>query len=183
MATDPKLSDPIVFTYDKAHLKLTANTIDTTDTKQAITWREAVVNENRAGVFGVTLDTTNGREAAKQAIVFNKAGIFMITSSVSKKGTANSHTQIGLTTDIRFPGASASFEIDYQFSTLNDFHTLPSSITFRVLPNQIGTQLYVNVKSGAGSPPTTIRGYNYSSNSFDDGATAGSWLDIIYPGA
>ena len=82
-----------------------------------------------------------------------------------------------------FSGLTSSFEIDYQLATLNDYHTLPSSITFRVLPNRIGTQLFVNVKSGAGSAATTIRGYNYSSNSYDDGATAGSWLDIAYLGA
>ncbi len=76
--TDPKISDPIVFKYGLAHIKLTPNrrTAGDEHVKQPLTWRRKLINEDRDLTFIVTLKQ-NSSEAtiAEPQIVFNKAGL------------------------------------------------------------------------------------------------------------
>jgi hypothetical protein len=81
--------------------------------------------------------------------------------------------------DVAFP-AQSSFEIAYGENNINNFDTVAVSIPFRALPSQLGTKISINAKATTGTP--SVRGYNYSSNAYDAGAEAGSWVDIVYQG-
>jgi hypothetical protein len=59
--TEPKITDPIVFNYEKSHLKLTAIRQTLTSSKAALTWREATVNEDPTDIFTYKLDPTGSR--------------------------------------------------------------------------------------------------------------------------
>ena len=179
MTTEPKIIDPVVFNYDRDHIKLTTNAIITSAVKQPLTYREAVVNENRNGTFSYNLDLTNGRDSDKLFIKLNRAGVYHISASVSKNG--GGQAAVGLTIDVAFPGG-APFEIDYQMAAIADFYTVSAGVPLRILPNQIGTTVSVNVKTGTGSSVSTIRGYDYPLGGYNPGAESGSWVDITYLG-
>lgn len=177
MTTEPKLADKIVYKFQNSHIKLLANRLVLTNSKKSVGWREATVNEDQISAFTYALDNTDSRAADKLYITLNRAGLYDIKASASKD---SSLTKIGLTIDVSFPGQSP-FEVAFAEMTLTNFETIIVGIPFRVLPSQVGTKLYISSKTDSGSG-AVIRGYNYGDSKYDDGAQAGSWLDIAYLG-
>jgi len=121
MATEPKLSDRIVFQYEQANLKLNANRLTSDTAKKYVTWHSKQTDEDPDEVFTVNLDTTNTRANTQQAVKFNKAGVYLISCSLSKSGTGA--TTMGMTFDLKFPNGSP-FEIAYQEQSLGEFYTI-----------------------------------------------------------
>ena len=182
MATEPKLSDRIVFNYGGSHAKLAVNRTITTGsgTKVPLTWHSTLLDENRFGDITFKLKPNILPLANAEPIVyFNKAGLYQINASVSKDGSGS--TEVGLQTNLRYLGQT-SFEYAYKEGGLTDYNTLASSCIVRILPNQIGTELVVSIVAGGGSGDTNIRGFNYTTNTFDAGAQTGSFVEITYLG-
>ena len=175
--TDPKTADPIVFNYQKSHIKLLANRLTLNTNKQALSWRQTNIAEDVTSTFSYKTDTTNARASDQLYVTLNKPGVYQITANTchDSSGTADG----GLTIDVAFPSQSA-FEIAYGENNINNFDTVAVSIPFRVLPSQVGSRIYIHAKATTGTP--SVRGYNYSSNAYDAGAESGSWLDIVYQG-
>ena len=179
--SSPKLADPIVFNYEQPNIKLSCNNLESSPTKQPITFHEALVNEDPLKVFGVTLDPTNTRDTATHSVKLNKAGLYHIHASVAKREGGS--TVASLTIDVRFPGEANTFELMYGIQELaDDFHTMQVAIPFRVLPNQLGTMIYLHFLSAGGSSNTKIRGWNQDTTAYEQGAQSGSWIEYTYLG-
>ena len=176
--TDPKITDPIVFNYQKSHIKLLANRLTLNTNKQSLTWRQANITEDISSAFSYKTDTTNLRASDQLYVTLNKPGVYQITANACHD-LATGVADAGLTIDVAFPAATF-FEIAYGENNITNFDTVAVSIPFRVLPSQVGTKISINAKATSGSP--SVRGYNYSSSAFDAGAEGGSWVDILYQG-
>jgi hypothetical protein len=134
--TEPEIADPVVFNYEKSHLKLTAIRQALAPTKAALTWREATVEEDRTDTFTYKLDPTGSRASDMFAVTLNKPGLYQITANIAllQTGTAD----VGLTIDVAFP-SQTSFEVAYSENSVTDFDTCGVTLPFRVLPSQVGT--------------------------------------------
>jgi hypothetical protein len=168
----------MVFNYQQSHIKLLANRHQLTTNKTGITWRAAAIREDNNSVFSYNLDTANTRSSNQLYVTLNKVGLYEIEANACRQlssGTGDA----GLTIDIAFPNQSP-VEVAYGESTVNDFDTVTTSIPFRVLPSQVGTQIFINAKATNGV--FQVRGYHYATSSYDAGADTGSYLDITYQG-
>ena len=108
--TEPKIADPIVFNYEKSHLKLTAIRQTLSSTKAALTCRERAIYEDPTDIFTYKLDPTGSRASVMFAVTLNKAGLYQITANIAiqQAGTVD----VGLTIDVAFPGQATS-EVAY----------------------------------------------------------------------
>ena len=174
---EPKLADPIVFNYEKSHLKLTAIRQTLTSSKAALTWREATVDEDPAHTFTYRLDPSGSRATDALFVTLNKPGLYQIIAhiTVQQAGT----TDVGLTIDVALPNQAVS-EAVFSESNVTDYDTVGATLSLRVLPHQVGTKIQILSRAATGSP--AIRGYNTSANAYDDGGRTGSFLDITYQG-
>jgi hypothetical protein len=175
--TDPKIADPIVFNYEKSHLKLTAIRQTLSSTKASLTWRETSINEDPTDIFTYKLDPTGSRASDMFAVTLNKPGLYQITSNIAlqQTGTADG----GLTIDVAFPG-QATFEIAYSENNVTDFDTVGVTLPFRVLLSQVGTRIFISGRAATGTP--TIRGYSTSTSAYFAGGHSGSFVDIVFEG-
>ena len=175
--TKPKIADPIVFNYEKSHLKITAIRQTLSSTKASLTWRETSIDEDPTDIFTYKLDPTGSRASDMFAVTLNKPGLYRITSNkaLQQTGTAD----VALTIDVAFP-SQTSFEVAYNENNVTDFDTVGVTLPFRVLPSQVGTRIFINSRAATGTP--TIRGYNTSTSAYDAGGQSGSFVDIVYEG-
>jgi len=135
---EPKLADPIVFNYEKSHLKLTAIRQTLTSSKAALTWREATVDEDPAHTCTYRLDPSGSRATDALFVTLNKPGLYKIASSVAvqlSSGTAD----VGIALDVQYPGQPIT-EKAYSESNVTDFDNVHVTISVRVLPFQVGTR-------------------------------------------
>ena len=162
--TEPKIADPIVFNYEKSHLKLTAIRQTLSSAKAALTWRERAIDEDPTNIFTYKLDPTGSRASDMFAVTLNKAGLYQITANIAiqQAGTVD----VGLTIDVALPNQATS-EVAYSESNVTDYDTVGVTLPFRVLPHQVGTKIFIYSRAATGRP--AIRGYNSSANAFDGG--------------
>ena len=104
--TEPKLADPIVFNYQKSHIKLLANRLTLNTNKQALMRRQSNINEDITSTFRDPTDTTNLRASDQLYVTLNKPGVYQITANTCHDSSGTAVT--GLTIDVAFPAQAPS---------------------------------------------------------------------------
>ena len=180
-STDPKTTDPIVYEYDNAFIKVSANNVTSASTIfKRLTFREFLIQNDPKQVFGVILDTANTRDPTTQVITLNRPGLYDIKASIGKIGDGAQVAEIKLMAER--PTGTGADDLSASLSLLpEDFTTLSVSSYHRVLPQDAGTRVSAAITSGAGGD-TSIRGWSNVTNSYEALAQVSSYMSVTYLG-
>jgi len=180
-STDPKTTDPIVYEYDNAFIKVSANNVTSASTIfKRLTFHEFLTQNDPKQVFGVIMDTANTRDPTTQVITLNRPGLYDIKASIGKIGDGTQVAGIKLMADR--PTGTGADDISASMSMLSkDYETLNVSSYYRVVPQDTGTRVSAAITSVTGGD-TSIRGWNNTTNTYEANARLSSYMSVTYVG-